>query len=73
MQALRADLAEAAGVGAGDMVERTFEAERVLGGGAAGGRRYSQRMVVGYDEGGPKVGRMASAEFTHGKSSSSKL
>jgi hypothetical protein len=55
------------------MVERTFEAERVLGGGAAGGRRYSQRMVVGYDEGGPKVGRMVSAEFTHGKSSSSKL
>jgi len=45
----------------GDIVEQTFTASRKLPNGGV----YSQRMVVAYEAGGPKVGRLVSAEFSH--------
>ena len=44
----------------GDVVEAAFEASRAL----AGGGVYRQAMVVGYEAGGPRVGRMVTAEFS---------
>ena len=45
----------------GEMIETTYEVERSL----PNGHHYSQRMVIGYEQGGPRVGRLVSAEFSH--------
>ena len=45
----------------GDIVEQTFAASRRL----PDGGMYAQAMVVAYEAGGPRVGRLVSAEFSH--------
>ena len=63
LDALRAPQAEHAKATStfGDIVEQTFTASRKLPGGGV----YEQTMVVAYEAGGPKVGRLVSAQFSH--------
>ena len=62
LEALRepqVDHAQASTVG--DIVEQTFTSSRTLTDGGV----YTQTMVVAYEVGGPKVGRLVSADYSH--------
>lgn len=66
LAALTASVASATVVGrkaVGDVFEKVFEAERVLDDGSV----FSQKMIVGYEEGGPLAGRLVVASFDHEK------
>lgn len=60
IDALLPAFAESVAATAGEVVEEVMQSARLLPSGAV----YRQKMVVGYERGGPNAGRMVSANFS---------